>query len=460
MRFIGMLRPKGAGKERAPRDIGRPRFGQRACKREQNRTCRKRDNGAGVAHDMAACIHDERPRSQQRLNFVKQENPLLARGNHPRGRRVQNEVGALDLCHKGRDARLTRGARGLGKRGARRFDPQAPHRDAGNYEFVGGPQSRRQDRGIEFRQCALGLVEAPDQQQTPDFEMPCMRGVRPVAVTRERRPRRIERLGGKAQVARDQCNLGLGHDAARTRHRLFRTEGTRRLSQQNLRSIKIAKLGHRDAAERQGRCVVAQSDPLQCAERVARCECMRRGSDQRVHRNPDKLVTPAISTSGTKSISRSTTRNGATDMPDILHKVGIKSSSPNNVYQALTTVGGLSGWWTSDTHGENKVAGVLQFRFGNGGFDMKVLELKPGEHVLWQVVDGPEEWLGTKVSFDLKQNGDWIVVLFKHQGWKAPVEFMHHCSTKWAVFLLSLKSLLETGKGAPWPNEIKLDSWE
>jgi hypothetical protein len=41
-----------------------------------------------------------------------------------------------------------------------------------------------------------------------------------------------------------------------------------------------------------------------------------------------------------------------------------------------------------------------------------------------------------------------------------PVEFMHHCSTKWGVFLLSLKSLLETGKGAPHPNDIKLDSWE
>jgi hypothetical protein len=37
---------------------------------------------------------------------------------------------------------------------------------------------------------------------------------------------------------------------------------------------------------------------------------------------------------------------------------------------------------------------------------------------------------------------------------------MHHCGTKWAVFLLSLKSLLETGKGAPAPNDIKLDSWE
>jgi hypothetical protein len=37
---------------------------------------------------------------------------------------------------------------------------------------------------------------------------------------------------------------------------------------------------------------------------------------------------------------------------------------------------------------------------------------------------------------------------------------MHHCSTKWGVFLLSLKSLLETGKGRAAPNEIKLDAWE
>jgi uncharacterized protein YndB with AHSA1/START domain len=148
-------------------------------------------------------------------------------------------------------------------------------------------------------------------------------------------------------------------------------------------------------------------------------------------------------------------------MPDILHKVGIKSSSLDDVYQALTTIEGLSGWWTSDTKGDgSKVGGVIQFRFGNGGFDMKVLKLEPAKHVLWQVVDGPEEWLGTTISFDLKQNDDWTIVLFKHQGWKEPVEFMHHCSTKWAVFLLSLKSRLETGKGAPWPNEIKLDSWE
>jgi hypothetical protein len=147
-------------------------------------------------------------------------------------------------------------------------------------------------------------------------------------------------------------------------------------------------------------------------------------------------------------------------MPDILHKVGIKSSSLNDVYTALTAVDELSAWWTTDTKGESKVGSALQFRFGPGGFDMKVLELHPATRVLWQVVDGPEEWIGTTISFDIKQNDEWTIILFKHEGWKEPVEFMHHCSTKWAVFLLSLKSLLETGKGAPYPNEIKLDSWE
>ena len=152
-------------------------------------------------------------------------------------------------------------------------------------------------------------------------------------------------------------------------------------------------------------------------------------------------------------------------MPDILHKVGIKSSSGDDVYKALATIDGLSGWWTRDTGGESevgesKVGGVVKFRFGKGGFDMEVLELDPARRVLWQVVDGPNEWIGTTISFDLRQESEWTIIGFKHQGWGDPVEFMHHCSTKWAVFLLSLKSFLETGKGAPWPNEIKLDSWE
>jgi uncharacterized protein YndB with AHSA1/START domain len=150
-------------------------------------------------------------------------------------------------------------------------------------------------------------------------------------------------------------------------------------------------------------------------------------------------------------------------MADILHRVGIRSSL-DDVYKALTTREGLAAWWTNNTQGESKVGGVLQFRFSAGGvdiggFEMKVLELHPAKRVLWQVVGGPEEWIGTKVSWELKQEGDYSILLFKHQDWREPVEFMHHCSTKWAIFLMSLKSLLETGKGASNPDDIKIDNW-
>ena len=150
-------------------------------------------------------------------------------------------------------------------------------------------------------------------------------------------------------------------------------------------------------------------------------------------------------------------------MADILHRVGIKSSL-DEVYKALTTREGLAAWWTNNTQGESKVGGALKFRFSAGGseiggFDMKVLELQPARRVLWQVVDGPAEWIGTKISFELKQEDEYSIVLFKHQDWKEPVEFMYHCSTKWALFLLSLKSLVETGSGAPDPRDVKIDNW-
>lgn len=145
-------------------------------------------------------------------------------------------------------------------------------------------------------------------------------------------------------------------------------------------------------------------------------------------------------------------------MPDILHRVGVKAPVAR-AYDALATRDGLAGWWTHNTQGESTVGGTLQFRFGAGGFDMKVLELQPGKRVVWQVLDGPAEWIGTKVIWDLKQEGEHAIILLNHQGWREPVEMMHHCSTKWAVFMMSLKALVETGHGAPDPHDVKIDNW-
>jgi uncharacterized protein YndB with AHSA1/START domain len=147
-------------------------------------------------------------------------------------------------------------------------------------------------------------------------------------------------------------------------------------------------------------------------------------------------------------------------MVDILHRIGVRTPAPDKVYDALTTVDGLADWWTDDTKGTgDEIGGVLEFRFPVGGFDMEVIDLRPAERVAWRVVDGPEEWIGTTIEWDLHQADDCTVVLFAHRGWREPVEFMHHCSTKWGSFLMSLKSLVETGRGAPAPRDVQISDW-
>jgi uncharacterized protein YndB with AHSA1/START domain len=146
-------------------------------------------------------------------------------------------------------------------------------------------------------------------------------------------------------------------------------------------------------------------------------------------------------------------------MVDILHRIGIEKSSPEQVYDALTTLDGLSGWWTEKASGETALGGVIEFRFSAGGFDMKIAELDPGRLVRWDVVGGPEEWIGTSVQWDIRQDGDYTIVMFRHEGWREPVAFMSHCSTKWGVFLMSLKQLVETGEGAPAPRDVKISDW-
>ena len=94
-----------------------------------------------------------------------------------------------------------------------------------------------------------------------------------------------------------------------------------------------------------------------------------------------------------------------------------------------------------------------------GSMNMEVKALEPSKKVHWYFTAGPEEWIGTDVIFDLHEEGDYTIVLFGHRNWREEVEFTSHCSMKWAIFLLSLKELVENGKGRPSPDDIKIDNW-
>jgi uncharacterized protein YndB with AHSA1/START domain len=144
-------------------------------------------------------------------------------------------------------------------------------------------------------------------------------------------------------------------------------------------------------------------------------------------------------------------------VPDIRHRVVI-SAPPGDVYEAVATPEGISKWWTRDgVRGELAEGSQLRFFFGQPepAAVMEVTGLKPGGQVCWSCVGGADEWVGTRLCFELTETGGETAVIFTHAGWRDPSEFMAHCSARWAYFLLSMKSYLETGKGTPFPDDLK-----
>ena len=85
------------------------------------------------------------------------------------------------------------------------------------------------------------------RRRAPDFEIACMRGIDPVAMRIEHRPRRNERLRRPSEVARDQRDLSLSDDTARAGNSFSRTERVGRASQQSFGAREIAELRHGDA---------------------------------------------------------------------------------------------------------------------------------------------------------------------------------------------------------------------
>jgi hypothetical protein len=129
------------------------------------------------------------------------------------------------------------------------------------------------------------------------------------------------------------------------------------------------------------------------------------------------------------------------------------------VLAKLTTLEGLASWWTRDVTGDPASGGKVEFFFGSPE-RVAVMEVADvtDTSVTWNCIGGPEEWVGGVLTFDLEPAPGETVLKFTHS-WREPVDFMFHCSTKWAYFLLSLKASVEEGEGTPYPGDLKISSW-
>jgi len=64
---------------------------------------------------------------------------------------------------------------------------------------------------------------------------------------------------------------------------------------------------------------------------------------------------------------------------------------------------------------------------------------------------------GQRDFFLLEETETQIFVNFSHYNWKQSDDFLAHCSTKWGVFMMSMKSCIETGRGQAYPDDVHID---
>ena len=129
-------------------------------------------------------------------------------------------------------------------------------------------------------------------------------------------------------------------------------------------------------------------------------------------------------------------------------------ASPHAVYEAVTTGAGVRDWWSS--HTTDATNGEITVRFGGEDFHtLRLLNLTPDKHVVWEWIaqyfpvpgtSQTDEWVGTRVLFDIHANPDGSSTLhFMHAGLTPHVACYNLCEPGWNNALGNLQRFLEHG---------------
>ena len=127
---------------------------------------------------------------------------------------AQKERCAFHFCRQRRDACVVRGEFSPRERGACILRSETAYRDASHREFMSGSPRGRERCRIELSERPLRFVQTPDKKESPDLEMPGMRGIQAVAVLFERFAGCVEHFRGPAQIARGERDFSLGDDTS------------------------------------------------------------------------------------------------------------------------------------------------------------------------------------------------------------------------------------------------------
>ncbi len=132
----------------------------------------------------------------------------------------------------------------------------------------------------------------------------------------------------------------------------------------------------------------------------------------------------------------------------------VVDNSPAEVFSAINNV---TSWWQGRIKG-NTINLHDEFTYQMETFHLskqRIIESVPGKKVVWLVTDSKinfvadkNEWLNTKIIFDISIEKNKTKLSFTHQGLVPAIECYGGCSGAWEQLIgKSLFSLITTGKG-------------
>jgi uncharacterized protein YndB with AHSA1/START domain len=144
-------------------------------------------------------------------------------------------------------------------------------------------------------------------------------------------------------------------------------------------------------------------------------------------------------------------------------------ASPETVFDALTTVAGLAGWW-APVSGSGTEGGDRRFVFSG---EARIEGMILAEDLLAIHVDAARrpsivrwavrkcgflpDWVDTTPSFELALREIGCELRFRHHGLTPRLECFSACAPGWDHHLSSLHDYVESGQGRPFGSDAVVD---
>lgn len=133
------------------------------------------------------------------------------------------------------------------------------------------------------------------------------------------------------------------------------------------------------------------------------------------------------------------------------------------VAETFKAIQDFRAWWSEEIIGStDRLDEVFFYHYGEVHLcKLKLVEIITNERLVYLVlenqfnfVQNPQEWLDTRLVFELTEESGKTRIKFTHEGLVPEYECYPVCEDAWTSYIQgSLQSLITTGQGKPNPKE-------